>query len=339
MAEAEQRAVERIPAIDMIKATAIVAVVLMHAGPVIFGPSPDRAVRLLTFAWPPFHVPSFLVVAGFLYQRSAPIPMQSVRARLVRLLVPYLIASLLVQAFGFSSAQSARDVVVQLLTGSSLHIYYFIFILTWCTLLAWPISRTPERSLFVLLLLLVAVTLAGEGYAHRTPEQPIAGSLPRGILLWINEFYLFPLAYFLTGWLAAGRREQLARVARERAPWLLGLCLAGIAGFLAGDPWIETFAPFTGGARAAYTLCTIGALCYVPRAIAASAPVRFLSEATLGIYLYHRIPQVLAKPALETAPPLAQALMLALLGLGGAVALCWLARRLLGARARLLVGA
>ncbi len=109
--------------------------------------------------------------------------------------------------------------------------------------------------------------------------------------------------------------------------------------FLAADPWTETFMPVPSAARVAYTLCVIGALARVPARVANARPVRFLSEATLGIYLYHAFFQMAAKPELASWSPLVQTLALATLGLVGAVSLCAAGRRLLGSRARLLLGA
>jgi fucose 4-O-acetylase-like acetyltransferase len=339
VSEARSQASERIPAIDAIKAAAIVAVVMMHAGPAVFGPGPDRVVRWLTFAWTPFHVPSFLIIAGFLYYRPTPIGGPAIRARLARLLVPYLIASACVQALGLSTATSLRDVVFQLLTGSSLFIYYFIFMLTWCILLTWPLSRTPSKRVIAGLVLLLVTTVACEGYGRLAPTEAIAGGFIRGHLVLITEFYLYPLAYFLIGWLAAPQREVWSRLAREHQRLLLAASLAGVMAFVAADPWTETFMPVPSAARVVYTLCVIGALACVPASVATARPIRFLSEATLGIYLYHAFFQSFAQPGLETWSPLSRTLALAMLGLVGASALCAAGRRLLGSRARLLLGA
>ncbi len=339
VSEARSQASERILAIDAIKAAAIIAVVMMHAGPGVFAPAPDRLVRWLTFAWTPFHVPSFLIVAGFLYYRPAPIGAPAIRARLVRLLVPYLIASAWVQALGLSSAVGWREIAFQLVTGSSLLIYYFIFILTWCIALSWPLSRAPRGLLHPALAGWLAVTIACEAYGRLAPGEFIRGGFSRGHLVLITEFYLYPLAYFLIGWLAASHRQALARFAREHRRALLGVSLAGVTLFLAADPWSETFLPVPSAARVVYTLCAIGVLARVPASVANSPVVQFLSQATLGIYLYHAFFQMAAKPALATWSPLAQALALATLGLVGASLLCLIGRRWLGPRARLLLGA
>jgi peptidoglycan/LPS O-acetylase OafA/YrhL len=244
-----------------------------------------------------------------------------------------------VQALGLSTATSWAEIGFQLLTGSSLLIYYFIFILTWCILLTWPLSRAPRGFVPPALVGLLAATIVCEVYGRRAPGDPIGGGLSRGHLVWLTEFYLYPLAYFLIGWLAASRRDAWRRFAAEHALGLVALCLLGVGVFLAGDPWTETFMPAPSAARAVYTLCVIGILARTPAAVARLRPLRFLSEATLGIYLYHRFFQMAAKPSLEAWPPLALALALAVVGLVGASCLCLAGRRLLGPRARLLLGA
>ena len=339
VSDATSRAPERIAAIDVIKAAAIVAVVMMHAGPGVFAPGPDRLVRWLTFAWTPFHVPSFLIVAGFLYYRPAPIGTPALRARLTRLLVPYLIASALAHALGFSTATGWREIAFQLLTGSSLLIYYFIFILTWCILLTLAALARAARFRAARARAAARGHVACETYGRLAPGDAIRGGFSRGHLVLITEFYLYPLAYFLIGWLAASRRAAFARFARDHARALLVGSLVGVGGFLAADPWTETFMPAPSAARVVYTLCVIGLLARLPAGVASLRPVRFLSEATLGIYLYHAFFQMAAKPRIEAWPPLALALALAALGLLGASAVCLAGRRLLGLRARLLLGA
>jgi hypothetical protein len=68
--------------------------------------------------------------------------------------------------------------------------------------------------------------------------------------------------------------------------------------------------------------------------------MRFLSDATLGIYLYHNMFVLVAEPRLMSWPPVVRTLALVCIGLGGGVALCLGARLLLGRKwARNLVGA
>ncbi len=64
------RAKERIAAVDVIKALAILAVVVRHAGPPPWNPAFAEFDRVFRASWVYFHVPSFLVVAGFLYARE-----------------------------------------------------------------------------------------------------------------------------------------------------------------------------------------------------------------------------------------------------------------------------
>jgi fucose 4-O-acetylase-like acetyltransferase len=83
-------------AIDYIKAIAIVAVVLNHAGPPAANYESTWFDRFFREALMQFHVPSFLAVSGFLYANAAVMDAATCRRRLVRIVVPYLVASLLV---------------------------------------------------------------------------------------------------------------------------------------------------------------------------------------------------------------------------------------------------
>jgi peptidoglycan/LPS O-acetylase OafA/YrhL len=70
-----------------------------------------------------------------------------------------------------------------------------------------------------------------------------------------------------------------------------------------------------------------------------AAPIRFLSEATLTLYLYHRIFQLLVDPLVAAWNPGARIAVNVMVGLLGASALALLGRRLLGPRrSRLLLG-
>jgi hypothetical protein len=54
----------------------------------------------------------------------------------------------------------AGVVLIRLATGSTLGIYYFLFVLTWCLLAAWPLSRVTRVQA-------VGVSIALWAYARR----------------------------------------------------------------------------------------------------------------------------------------------------------------------------
>jgi fucose 4-O-acetylase-like acetyltransferase len=66
--------------------------------------------------------------------------------------------------------------------------------------------------------------------------------------------------------------------------------------------------------------------------------VRFVSEATLTIYLYHHIAHKLMMPHLAHWPAVLRILVQAAVALGASAALAWLGQRLLGKRSHLLLG-
>ena len=99
MARAEKR---HLGSVDYIKAIAIVAVVLTHAGLQVGNPALTAFEKIIRQSWVDFQVPSFFLVAGFLYHRASAISWGEVGRRLQRILVPYLVASGLVIAFGYS---------------------------------------------------------------------------------------------------------------------------------------------------------------------------------------------------------------------------------------------
>jgi len=170
----------RILAIDHIKALAIVAVAFTHAGLPPWDPNITSYDRVLSGFWVQFHVPAFLLLSGFLYYRSTEIGFQSVRTRLARLLIPYLIASSMVQIAGFSDARDVRDLLFQLATGSSLGIYYYIFLLVTFIPTLWFLSRMSRRAASIALACVLAATLCSEIYIQllvRGADLPKAGGL------------------------------------------------------------------------------------------------------------------------------------------------------------------
>ena len=130
-------------AVDHIKAAAIVAVVFTHAGRVSLDAWSSLPDFLLTSLWTRFHVPAFLLVSGFLYARTAPVPAAEVGRRLSRILLPYALASGVAIAAGLAVTATAwmrwptavrgvGDLTWQLATASALGIYYYVLLAVAC---------------------------------------------------------------------------------------------------------------------------------------------------------------------------------------------------------------
>src|SRR5262249_35704131 len=84
----------RSTAIDLLKACSIIAVIWIHAFQQLFWTEAVffQRVALLTR----FAVPAFFFASGYLYGRAGPLPVRRfVTDRLMRLLVPYVVASIL----------------------------------------------------------------------------------------------------------------------------------------------------------------------------------------------------------------------------------------------------
>ncbi len=313
-------------ALHAIKAAAIVAVVVNHAGPFLVGTHPPELDRVLRSGWVDFHIPAFAFVSGFLYHRLTPIPAREVARRLLRIVPPYLVASLLGIATGIFRPK--HPTWFCLATGSANGVYYYIFVMTCLTPLIWPMSRLPMR----VVELSLAALLLHLGLAAFWPALlPIQG--------WFwgmrNPLVLAPC--FLAGWLARAHLPRLAALARGHAGLLLGVALAAMALYVGLQDWLPG-----GGtrrlARFAYTCAVITVLAIAWAGRAVPRPVRTLSDATLTIYLYH-IMVYEGLGYLGGAAPGLRIPVLAALGLAGGLAVAFAGRALLGRESRLVTGA
>jgi len=319
----------RYAAVDFVKALAIVGVVVQHAGPNLFGVQASLFEQLLRQKLFAFHVPSFLIVSGFLYCRSAPAPWREVGRRLNRIVVPYLVASAVVVLLGFSPVKSPENLAFRVATGGTMALYYFIWLLAVFVVLIWPFSRMSRRALLLLLALLCTYSVISAFY----PELRLTHAT-----YWTFRNPIHHVGYFLTGWLAALYLGELrAFVDRHRA-LVWGLCALGIFAWLA-TTGTRLPGQSIGLVRTAYTLSVVTAVVLLTRTLHVSALVRVLSESSLTIYLYHPAVILALLPALRGTPPALHIPLLTAVGLALPIALALLARRSLGSRSKLLVGA
>jgi fucose 4-O-acetylase-like acetyltransferase len=332
-------AVERLASIDYVKAAAITAVVWTHAGPAPWHAGYAPLDWQLRFGWTAFQVPAFLVVAGFLYHQPRAVPLSALGPRLRRIAFPYLIACAVAQLGGFTTARSWRAATLQVLTFSSIGIYYFIGVLALCIALVWPVSRIDRGRLCVLPPALFVVASACEAYGRHLYLLPLVGGFTGVNLVQLCSLVLYPIVYFLCGWLAAQFRAQLRPIFEKGKLVVLFVGVAGIAVWIAAKLGDEAPLRFEGAARVVYTLCVIGVLIVATRRAPVPSAIRFLSDASLGIYLYHIMFQFTLQPYLVKWAPAIRIPFAVAFDLAGGVGVCLLARRLLGARARALFGA
>jgi fucose 4-O-acetylase-like acetyltransferase len=326
----------RLPVLDHLKAAAIVAVVVTHAGR-----APWHAARsdwdfLLTKSWTSFHIPTFLFVSGFLYARGARSGSREIGRRLARVLLPYLVASTVVQVLGLSRARCGRghapavclrDVLFDYVTASSLGVYYYVLLIAFCIGTTWFLARAPRWALWAAWCGCLSYTALVDFH----PATRLAVAFTSDARFWSlrDPLSQFHLGFFLSGWLAALVLPRLA-AARDRWPvTVLGACaLLGAAGVLARGG--RLFPVGSGIPRVLYSFGVIGLLAVGLRARAPGRLATFLSEASLGLYLFHGVVERLAEPVTYHWPAPLRILAQAGVGLGGAGAALLLGRRLLG---------
>lgn len=258
------RRLPTVPAVDWLKALAIVAVLVAHAGPFAFGPltPTDRTVRTIFAA---FHVPVFLLVSGYLHASATPLSMAGLWRRWRRVLGPYVVASVVVTAFGLQAHATWATLPWNLSVGNALGVYYYVFVWCGCVLTGWLWARGTDRMLVVALGLVTLATMAR-----------MATAAPVGFLWALRDPLLQGwLCCYLLGWCA--RRFGWDRGLRAYP----GSALLGVALML---PWILREAPAP-GLRIVYSVGV--AVVVVALAPAAPAVVRWVARETLWIYLAH----------------------------------------------------
>jgi peptidoglycan/LPS O-acetylase OafA/YrhL len=311
---------ERVAAIDWLKFASIVAVIVTHAGaapfPGSFGYTAwDTVLRLLL---PSFHVPCLLMISGFLYYRPHPIGFIEVATRLRRILVPYILASLIVFALRPAEYPTLGSKLEALVTADALSIYYYVFLLSLFVVLlpVWsrmtvPMIRGVVAASFVVLAVQSAISWRWS-YDFRWAMR--------------NPIEMFTLGYFLIGWLAAASSRQ-GRVTVQPRQYAAMLVLAGLwpVCIAAGSPYPAINLP-----KIFYSVAIWQTAWRYVRANPAPRIVREISDATYGIYLYHFLFMApLYGWTGSWSPPL-RILLLTTVGLAGGLALRTVTRSLAG---------
>jgi fucose 4-O-acetylase-like acetyltransferase len=321
--------------VDWLKALAILAVVFVHSG-LPLGQQAPLADHVLRGRWVAFHVPTFLFVSGFLYRRASPIGLEVVALRMRRILVPYLVASLVAFAIGFANSSGLKAITFDLLSGAAFGVYYYVFVICALLPLIWLFSRMPAAwvALFVVGPIVYFMALFFE------PALRIETSWFWGIR---NPIYL--LHYFAAGWLCHAYLPQVADFGQQHQRALICVCATMILGYLFFGGAPEELAPGTSGrisynllVRTAYTFSVIALVALVIGKQAAPAPIRLLSDASFTVYLYHPFVMKTLMPEVYRLSPSARILVMVSLGLSAGVALALAGRLLLRQRSRILLG-
>lgn len=146
------------------------------------------------------------------------------------------------------------------------------------------------------------------------------------------------MGYFATGWTVALYLPRLREWSSRHAGAAGVLCAAAFGLWIAANAKLLPLW-YQGLYVIVYTFGVVGALTLLTLNRPIHPVVRFLSESSLTIYLYHRILILLALPHTEAWHPLLRIFGLLLLGLASTTLLVLLGRRLLGRRwSRILLG-
>lgn len=253
-------------ALDWGKALAILAVFVTHAGPFAHAPA-DPVDQWLTRTVTAFNVPVFLAISGYLHATATPNTLAQLGARLGRVLVPYLLASLVLTAFGLAPGATWAALPTNLALGNVAGIYYYVFVWCGCVLTSHVWSRLGTQALLVAL---AGVTLATWWRMGLPPSYDAVWDLRDPLLQGWTLCYL-------GGWCA--RRFDWPAVVRRYPVGAIALASAGAV------PWLAMRS--TGvDARLCYTASVLTVLVTVATR-PAPAPVRWLSRETLLLYLWH----------------------------------------------------
>jgi peptidoglycan/LPS O-acetylase OafA/YrhL len=217
-------------------------------------------------------------------------------------------------------ADDLQQFLLQLVSASGLGIYYYIFRIFCLIPLIWPLSRLSRPA--VTGLWAASVVLCG--VLVWRPELGWSDSMHWRMRDPLQDF---TLGYFMTGWVVALWRRELVTLARRQSVWLVMVALATV---VAG--WVSFYgsSPLSPGLRIVYTFSVIGLVVWLSHDRPVPVWVRFLSDASLGIYLYHRVFMMVAKLWTNDLPDLPRIGVQVAVGLGMSSVLLLLARRALG---------
>lgn len=321
---------ERIAVVDYLKTTGILFVVLIHAMRDHFDPNISSTEFSLKAAIT-FAVPFFFAASGYLYCSAAAIPFSMILRRMKRILVPYLIASIAGQVFWYLNGKGNDPftIAIDFLSANTFGIYYFVLVLFLFVLLTYPLSRMPRRWVPILFLL----SLAGLAlHTYVRPASSLAWQI-RDPLLWLHVF--------LFGWLIRRESDRVRVVMLEYGRLILVITLSVFALctwlLYTNEPSPKLLFPRW---MSAYAL-TAGVFALTWNKQSTPTIIRFLSDSTYTVYLYHIFFVLAFKAWASPAPRAFEPGIIAatwLSGFFGALAILLLVRVTAGERSRLLVG-
>jgi surface polysaccharide O-acyltransferase-like enzyme len=319
----------RFLAVDGLKALGIMGVVWIHSARSPWDPG-AVPLELWSARLAHFAVPGFLAASGFLYASATPASIETTRRRLVRLVVPYLVASLLAQLWwiGQGDGRAPLEGLRELLLGASFGPFYYIFQIVTLVLLAPFVAHLPVRALVPTTLALIVAQLFVNSL-----------DLP---LFWALRIPLFSGGSFLLGWSIRRHHEALVALLESRR---VAVCAALAAGAVICAWGMTLGLPEFGDRIFEWLYVNLVILLVFALGLGrntTSQRLSQLSDATFAVFLFHLFFVYAVALVRPLAPGTFDAVGLSLHWMAGmAGALIWLAaaRSILGVRSRLWVGA
>ena len=328
---------ERFAEVDTLKGVGILLVVLIHSLRPSWDPGISGAELWLGYITR-FAVPGFFAASGYLYATSRPIPRAIIGKRLLRLLVPYAVASVAAQVFFLVSPVPPQTgpFWLDFLLAASFGAYYFVLMLALFIVGSPVLARMRTRSVAFLL-----IPLLGAQWLLET------GTLPAASFFWHLRNPFLWAGYFVLGWWVRMHRQAIVRVLeRSRGVWVgrvlaLWLVLAAALAFSSAMPRmaVSTVAWLT-----IFVTLALLFVVSVERDLPAAClrPLGWLSDASYPLYLFHLFfLSLVAREIQMNRGQFEPGKLFAIwcCGVAGPIALVWLGRRVLGPRSRLLFGA
>jgi peptidoglycan/LPS O-acetylase OafA/YrhL len=153
-----------------------------------------------------------------------------------------------------------------------------------------------------------------------------------------DPFGQFHLGHFVLGMLVARHLDALVRWDTRSPALVRALAVCAVVPFL----WITSQASWSGFQpvfHVPYMLGIVAMIASLTRGRETSSPVRFVSDSTFGIYLYHYMLHPMVMPWALTKPPVMRLAIVSTAFLGGSILFLAFVRGVLGPRwSRMLIG-
>jgi len=320
----------------MLKCVCILTVVYIHSISASFhlqSFSGNLARDLTRFA-----VPGLLFAAGFLFDKKKDTTGQILKKKLVRLLPPYLFCSLCIQFLDlpglFVSLENldARQLIFNLFFGSTLGIYYFVFVLLYLYIFSLVLRKIPDKWILVIWGISICLTLV---FAIKvfTPDYPF--------FRYVRHPFVHSLPY-LTGWIFFLYYEAISEFVKKNVRVIVFTCIIL-------DVIILAYSRMDGGCLISFPTLTQFQI-YISIALLLiigmttmklQKGIQFVSDCSYGIYLLH-FPIVRACQLVFPEGFQNYSFMFAFLawcaGTAGSILLIYGVRKLSGQNSRYLVG-